>query len=219
MDFISIVSMPVITAIATILVAFISFILGRINENYKTNLEYRTFLDVEEIISLFNLGGSHGAKNGKKILLHESYQNFQQQIRDAKTDPYKLGKRFSFIKLRVIGKSFIIGGEVTILFDLNGDTKKMKFVLPILQPNEDIYIPIDLEFEKIWDGKRAPIKEIKMKYRLQTGQRMRFISKRIIVSNGKVRMDSYEIFKLFRYTRIHSYIEDEANWVYTPTHE
>lgn len=74
MDFMTLVSMPVITAMAMIIVAIISFITGRLNEKYKTNLEYRTFLDIEEILSSYNVGNSPTAKVGTKLLLPLSYK-------------------------------------------------------------------------------------------------------------------------------------------------
>lgn len=220
MDFMTLVSMPVITAMAMIIVAIISFITGRLNEKYKTNLEYRTFLDIEEILSSYNVGNSPTAKVGTKLLLPLSYKkllNFLMERRLDSDPDFIKSNRFNYLKIRILGKSIIIGGEVKIIFENNENTL-IEMNLPLLQPNEEIYIPLDISFNNLW-GNPEPIKEIEIKYRLQTGQSMRFMSKRTQQDHGETRTDSYEILKFFKYQKIHKYNGNDASWMYTANHE
>lgn len=134
------------------------------------------------------------------------------------SDPdFTKSNRFNYLKIRILGKSIIIGGEVKIIFENNENTL-IEMNLPLLQPNEEIYIPLDISFNNLW-GNPEPIKEIEIKYRLQTGQSMRFMSKRTQQDHGETRTDSYEILKFFKYQKIHKYNGNDASWMYTANHE
>ena len=204
-----------ITAIAAITVPFITFFLGRVNENYKTRLEYRTFLLIDEIKGQYHLKNAL-VKAGSKLLLPKSYESLENFISWKKLDRdpnFTDVNKFNYLQIKSLGKSIIIGGFIKITLD-NDEETLIETVLPLLEPNGEVYVPLDVNYGNV-SGKPYGVKKIWIEYQLQTGQKMKFVSKRNFKKEQTVVKDSYWIKRFhLKYFRIHNLKSKNASWYY-----
>lgn len=163
---------------AILLVPFITFFLGRLGSNKERKLEYRTFFQVKEMSADYKLTNVPTLKTGTKHLLPKEFESAKEMIDERIKDP-SLGKvpKIAYLNLSTFGKSIITGCDIYIkvgFMDQNQKNHELKISLSVLEKDEEIYIPIDsLEMD---DGGNMFVKEIRIKYMTQAGEKMLFKS-------------------------------------------
>lgn len=73
-----------LTAAAAIIVPFITFILGRINEDHKVKFEYRTFMVMDEITGKYHLKMLL-CKEGVQVIIAKELREFREIYNRKKT--------------------------------------------------------------------------------------------------------------------------------------
>ncbi|MFP7312754.1 hypothetical protein, partial [Bacillus safensis] len=206
-----------LTAAAAIIVPFITFILGRINEDLKVKFEYRTYVVLDEITGGYQLRDHPLVKRGAKLLLPKSYDGLEKFITDNRLhldSDFTGASRFNYLQIKTIGKSIITGGHVEIELD-NSAKSIIETSLPFMSPNDEVYIPLDINYGDV-HGRKYGIKRIDISYQLQTGQRMKFKSIRTFrVGNETTIRDSHSVkkFRLF-YWKTQSSKNKNMGWNY-----
>ncbi len=206
-----------LTAAAAIIVPFITFILGRINEDYKVKFEYRTFVMLDEITGTYHLRNNPLVQRGAKLLLPKSYDGLQKFIKEKRLhldDNFTGTSRFNYLQIKTIGKSIITGGHVKITLG-NADESIIETSLPFMTPNDEVYIPLDINYGDV-SGNNYGIKKIDISYQLQTGQRMKYKSVRTFHEENETTIkDSHSVkkFHLF-YWEIQSSKNKNMGWNY-----
>ncbi|PEM90661.1 hypothetical protein CN639_11030 [Bacillus toyonensis] len=202
---------------AVLLVPFITYFLGRLGNNTDRILEYRTFLDIDEVKANYKLKNMPNLKSGTKLIIPEEFRSLKEEIDNRiKNKTYNTANyELLYLKIKSFGKSIVTSGLVSVT--LRSVDKKeswnLDVSLPILEENEEIFIPLNrLDFPEI----EIYIEEIKIKYRTQSGEKMLYQSTREKNKiNETVVKDSYSVkkFNLFYYA-IDKNKGRNAGWIY-----
>ncbi|AOL27384.1 hypothetical protein NRS6186_09370 [Bacillus subtilis] len=207
-----------LTAAAAIIVPFITFILGRINEDHKVKFEYRTFMVMDEITGKYHLKNAPFVKKGSKLLLPKSYESLEKFIIGKRLDQdenFTDVSRFNYLQVRTVGKSIITGGYIKIKLG-NDDESIIETSLPFMLPDDEVYIPLDITHENVTNRKYG-IKRIDVWYQLQTGQRMKYKSVRSFKEeeNETIIKDSHSVKKFhLYYWKIQNLRGKNMGWYY-----
>ncbi|PRS09035.1 hypothetical protein C6X95_18575 [Bacillus pumilus] len=206
-----------LTAAAAIIVPFITFILGRINEDHKVKFEYRTFVVINEITGTYHLRNYPLVQRGARLLLPKSYDALEKFIKGNRLhldSNFINTSRFNYLQIKTIGKSIITGGHAKIKLG-NADESIIETSLPFMSPNDEVYIPLDTNYGDV-HGQNYGIKRIDISYQLQTGQRMKYKSVRTFHEGNETTIkDSHSVkrFHLF-YWEIQSAKNKNMGWNY-----
>jgi hypothetical protein len=164
---------------AALLVPFITFFLGRLGNNLDKKLEYRTFLDVAELTANYKLKNMPNIKNGTKLIIPNEFSSLEKEIDSRiKNNTIMPAKaQLVYLKVKSFGKSIITSGSVSITIRSvdKQDSWNLDISLPILEVNEEVYIPMD-RFDKY--EVEFYIEQILIKYRTQSGEKMLYKSTR-----------------------------------------
>lgn len=153
---------------AALLVPFITYFLARIGNYNDRKLEYRTFIETDEIVASYKLKNLPNLKNGTRLIIPEEYKDFDNYINNS--DPSSFSK-CNYLKIKTFGKSIITGVWISVTMKSN-DRKKiwdLDISIPIIDVNEEIFIPID-RFDNY--GEDFYTGEIKINYQTQTGEKL-----------------------------------------------
>ncbi|MFJ9291041.1 hypothetical protein [Bacillus halotolerans] len=207
-----------LTAAAAIIVPFITFILGRINEDHKVKFEYRTFMVMDQITAKYHLKNAPFVKRGAKLLMPKSYESLEKFIIGKRLDEdenFTDVTRFNYLQIRTVGKSIITGCYIKIKLG-NDEESIIESSIPFMLPEEEIYIPLDIKYSDVMN-RAYGIKRIDVWYQLQTGQRMKYKSIRSFnqKDNETIIKDTHSVKKyhLF-YWRIQNIRAKNMGWYY-----
>ncbi|CAI8951346.1 PHB domain-containing protein [Priestia megaterium] len=189
---------------AALVAPFITFGLGRLGSNTDRKLGYRTFIDIDEVRCQYKLENMPNLKSGTKLITTEAFKKVEKKIESMiEEENYDVSEgRFNYLKVKSYGKSIVTSGTISIKMvkEDKTDSWNLDIALPILEPNEEIFIPLD-RLEDI--GIVSYIENIEIKYRTQSGERMRYksVRKRNNPNNPKETSitNSYDVKKLNLY--------------------
>lgn len=159
---------------AVLLVPFITFFLGRLGNNKERKLEYRTFFHAIETLANYKLTNDPTLKNGTKHLLPHQFLSAKKIFDDRVKNP-QLGTipQILYLRLNVFGKSILTGCHIHIEIENEDEDFDIDVALSVIAVEEQIFIPLD-SLEMIKTGMR--VREIKIKYTTQAGEKMIFES-------------------------------------------
>ncbi|MDZ5669677.1 hypothetical protein [Bacillus stercoris] len=207
-----------LTAIAAIIVPFITLVLGRINEDHKVKFEYRTFMVMDEVRGKYHLKNSVLVKEGSKLHLPKSYEGLERYIILNKLDEnenFTDISQFNYLLIKTVDKSIIIGGYIKIKLS-NDEESIIESSLPFMLPEDEVYIPLDIDYGNV-SHRKYGIKRIDVSYQLQTGQHMKYKSIRSFneKENETIIKEIYSIkkFHLF-YRKIQNRRSKNMEWSY-----
>lgn len=201
---------------AALLVPFITFFLGRIGSYKDRILEYRTFLDVDELMAKNKLENLPNLKNGTKLIIPKEYKSLEEEINgQIKLNKYDSNTKFSYLKIRPLGKSIITSGWLKVEMRSTKGIEKWYLIcsLPIIEKDEEVYIPTD-RIDKL--NIEYYIAEVTVKYQTQAGEKLLFKrSSRRNKNNETVVKDSHSVkkWKLF-YCGIQNTKGSNAEWIF-----
>ncbi|MRX52358.1 hypothetical protein GJU41_00110 [Bacillus idriensis] len=202
---------------AVLIAPFITFFLGRLGNITDRKLEYRTFFDVDEVTANYKLKNMPNLKNGTKLIIPNQFisleKEIENRIRNKSINPSKI--QLAYLHVKPFGNGIITGSSISVTLRSvdKKESWKLDISLPILEQNEEIFIPMDrLDMYEI----EFFIEEIEMKYRTQAGEKMLYKStRRKIENNETIVKISYSVkkFNLFYYP-IDNQKGRNAGWIF-----
>lgn len=205
---------------AAVIAAIVTFTLNRFGSSTDRKLKYRTFLDVDEVNAQYKLRDMPNLKSGTKLVTTDDYKLLDKEIKKkiALNDFNSTATVLNYLKVRVVGESIITSGTVNLILRRNDDSETwpLKISLPILQPNEEIYIPTN----RVKDlGNKYHIQDIEVNYRTQSGESMCYksVRKRSDLDNEKsaIITNSYKVKKFNLYHKaIDKNVGRNASWIF-----
>ncbi|MGF9946588.1 hypothetical protein ABEX44_25630 [Priestia megaterium] len=188
---------------AALLVPCVAYFLGRWGSNTDRRLEYRTFMDIDEIEAEYKLKNMPDLKSGTRLIIPHEYLELEQSIKKMiKANTFRSSEsKLHYLKVKVLGESLITSGTVKLKMEQTDNSHKteswnLDVSLPILEPNEEVFIPINRLEDLV---REFYIKEIEVKYRTQSGERMRYRSVRRKRNNETIIRNSYGVKKFHLY--------------------
>ncbi|WP_141536327.1 hypothetical protein [Priestia megaterium] len=202
---------------AALVVPFITFALGRLGNGADRKLEYRTFVDVGEVTANYKLKNMPNLKSGTKLITPKEYSSLEKEIekriKTNRLNPTTV--QLIYLKVKTFGKSIVTSGTIGIKMRSadKTDSWSLDISLPILEPNEEIYIPLDrLDKYEV----EYYVEEVRVKYRTQSGERIfyRNLSQKNAYDKT-VTINSYKVkkFNLF-YFAIDKNKGRNAGWIF-----
>ncbi|WHY74597.1 hypothetical protein [Fictibacillus enclensis] len=153
------------------IVPVLAFFFARLGSNWDKKLEYRTFLDVGTIVHNYRLKGCPTLKTGSKMITPKQFATLEEGLLDNTLPPVPI----TYLQIKPFGKSIITSCRVkVVLKEAKNGTQiwLLDISLPILNKEEEVYIPLDsLEMK----GSGYFVRHVKIDYETQVGEKFQFI--------------------------------------------
>ncbi|WP_077303998.1 hypothetical protein [Terribacillus halophilus] len=188
----------------------VAFMLGRLGTNTDRKLEYRTYLDVDEISAQYNLKNMSSIKDGTRLIMPNEFIDIYNEI---ETGEYVVDRDFQYLKIRPIGKSIISSASINVIMKSvdKKDTWSLDISLPILEVNEEIYIYLHRK-ENL--NRRFYVESTAIKYQTQSGEKILYKSEQSVEGNQIIFKSSVSTKKLFGYKSINDTEMNTMAWIY-----
>lgn len=200
-----------------ILVAFITFFLGRLGTYKDRKLKYRTYLETDEIKATYKLKNHlSNIEDGTRLVIPKEYKDLEEVIKaQIKRGEYDSTNEWNYFKIQPMGESIIPSGSLNLTMRSTEGKNiwHLTCSLPLIGKEEAIYIPTDRLGRM---GIEYYIAEIKIMYQTQSGEKLLYKSSRRKNSKGEtVITESHSVkkYKLY-YSSIHSSKGSNMEWIF-----